>query len=253
MTENERVIEVQGLEKSFAEQPVLKGIDLTINEGDSVAIIGRSGSGKSVLIKHFMRLMEPDAGRVLVFGRDINKLKYKEVVRTRLRFGMLFQAAALFDSMTVAENVGLGLKESRKYSQEEIDEKVREKLRLVGLEDAGNKYPAELSGGMKKRVGLARAIAHDPEVLLYDEPTTGLDPITADMIDDLIADLNTKLKVTSIVVTHDMKSAFKISARIVMLYQGKVQFDGSPENLQQSDDEVVRQFVEGNARGPIIT
>jgi phospholipid/cholesterol/gamma-HCH transport system ATP-binding protein len=252
MSENEHCIEVQGLYKSFGEQEVLKGVDLSINKGDSVSIIGRSGSGKSVLIKHFIRLMEPDRGKVIVFGRDINQLKYKNVVRTRLRFGMLFQSAALFDSMTVAENVGLGLRESRKHSQEEIDEIVQEKLGLVGLQDAAEKYPAELSGGMRKRAGLARAIAHGPEVLLYDEPTTGLDPITADVIDDLIVDLNTKLSVTSVVVTHDMKSAFKISSRVIMLYQGKVQFDGTPDELQKTDDAVVRQFVEGSARGPIL-
>jgi phospholipid/cholesterol/gamma-HCH transport system ATP-binding protein len=164
---------------------------------------------------------------------------------------MLFQSAALFDSLTVEENVGLGLRESRKYRSSEIAEVVRHKLAMVGLEDAAEKRPAELSGGMRKRVGLARAIAYNPELLLYDEPTTGLDPITADIINDLIVQLNEKLKVTSIAVTHDMRSAFKIADRIVMLYARKVHFDGSPEELRQSEDPVVRQFITGSAKGPI--
>lgn len=244
-------IQIENLHKSFGDQEVLAGIDLTINRGESVAVIGRSGSGKSVLIKHIIRLLEPDRGRVLFNGADIATLDGKALVAVRRRIGMLFQSAALFDSMTVAENVGLGLKESRRFTQEEIDRKVKEKLDMVGLAEAIDKYPSELSGGMRKRVGLARAIADDPEVLLYDEPTTGLDPITSDMIDDLITDLNQKLKVTSIAVTHDMRSATRIAQRIIMLYLGKVRFDGTPEELQKTDDEVVRQFVEGRSTGPI--
>ena len=244
-------IQIENLHKSFGGQEVLTGIDLTINRGESVAVIGRSGSGKSVLIKHIIRLLEPDRGRVLFNGDDVASLDGKALVAVRRRIGMLFQSAALFDSMTVAENVGLGLKESRRFKQKEIDRKVKEKLDMVGLAEAIDKYPSELSGGMRKRVGLARAIADDPEVLLYDEPTTGLDPITSDMIDDLITDLNQKLKVTSIAVTHDMRSATRIAQRIIMLYLGKVRFDGSPEELQKTDDEVVRQFVEGRSTGPI--
>lgn len=244
-------IQIENLYKSFGDQEVLTGIDLTINRGESVAVIGRSGSGKSVLIKHIIRLLEPDRGRVLFNGDDVATLDGKALVAVRRRIGMLFQSAALFDSMTVAENVGLGLKESRRFKQEEIDRKVKEKLDMVGLAEAVDKYPSELSGGMRKRVGLARAIADDPEVLLYDEPTTGLDPITSDMIDDLITDLNQKLKVTSIAVTHDMRSATRIAQRIIMLYLGKVRFDGSPEELEKTDDEVVRQFVEGRSTGPI--
>jgi phospholipid/cholesterol/gamma-HCH transport system ATP-binding protein len=164
---------------------------------------------------------------------------------------MLFQSAALFDSLTVAENVGLGLKEQRHYSKNEIDKIVAEKIDMVGLSYAADKYPSELSGGMRKRAGLARAIADEPEVLLYDEPTTGLDPITADMINDLIVELNKILKVTSVSVTHDMKSAFKIASRIVMLYQGKVQFDGTPDEVRKTDNPIVQQFINGNAAGPI--
>ncbi len=245
------LIDIQALSKRFGKQVVLDGVDLRIDAGQSIVIIGQSGSGKSVLLKHLIRLMEPDSGRVLFNDQDLSLLNEKELGEIRRRFGMLFQSAALFDSMTVAENVGLGLREARLHSAKEIREIVQEKLALVSLSDAGDKSPAELSGGMRKRVGLARAIANNPEVLLYDEPTTGLDPITADRIDDLIVELNEKLKVTSISVTHDMKSAFKIADRIVMLYQGRIEYDGSPEQARTTDNAVVRQFITGSSHGPI--
>lgn len=248
---SEALISIEALKKSFGPQVILDGVDLTINKGDSIVIIGQSGTGKSVLLKHLLRLMEPDSGRILFGGQDIESLDTKELVTMRRRFGMLFQSAALFDSMSVEENVGLGLKESRQFTAGKIHELVMEKLELVGLSDAADKYPAELSGGMRKRVGLARAIANNPEVLLYDEPTTGLDPITADMINDLIVELNSKLHVTSISVTHDMTSAFKIADRIVMLYQGKVEFDGSPSETIATKNPVVQQFIAGKAAGPI--
>ena len=203
------------------------------------------------MLKHLIRLLEPDEGRVLFQDEDITDVKPSRLVDIRRNIGMLFQSAALFDSLTVEENVGLGLKESRQHTSEEIREIVVEKLALVGLSSASEKYPSELSGGMRKRVGLARAIATNPEVLLYDEPTTGLDPITADMINDLIVELNEKLHVTSIAVTHDMVSAYKIADRIVMLYQGRVEFDGTPEQVRTTDNEIVRQFVTGSATGPI--
>lgn len=244
-------IEVIDVHKSFGPQKVLAGVSFKVCKGESVAIIGRSGSGKSVLLKHITRLIWPDRGRVLYGGQDLAEIPAHELVETRRKIGMLFQGAALFDSMTVAENVGLGLKESRRYKKHEVDQIVVEKLRMVGLEEAGNKYPAELSGGMRKRVGLARAIAHDPEVLLYDEPTTGLDPVTADVIDELVVSLNRQLNVTSIVVTHDMKSAFKIAQRIIMLYESRVWFDGTPKELRESDDAVIQQFITGSAIGPI--
>ena len=245
------LIQLEDVHRSFNGQEVLNGVNLSINKGESIVVIGQSGCGKSVLLKHIIRLLSPDTGHVFFDGQDLTSLRFRELVGVRQRIGMLFQSAALFDSMTVAENVGLGLKESRKYKKKEIAEIVQEKLALVGLSNAIEKSPAELSGGMRKRAGLARAIATNPEVLLYDEPTTGLDPITADMIDNLIVSLNKKLNVTSVTVTHDMKSAFKIADRIVMLYQGQVQFDGSPEQVRTTADPIVQQFISGSSEGPI--
>ncbi|RKX27603.1 MAG: ABC transporter ATP-binding protein [Candidatus Zixiibacteriota bacterium] len=245
------LIQIQNVHKAFNGKPVLDGINLDVAHGESVTVIGQSGCGKSVLLKHVIRLLEPDQGHVLFDGKDLGELDSRKLTEVRKRIGMLFQSAALFDSMTVAENVGLGLKESQQYTSKEIDKIVTEKLEMVGLADAADKSPAELSGGMRKRVGLARAIAGNPEVLLYDEPTTGLDPITSDMINDMIVDLTRILEVTSISVTHDMKSAFKIANRIVMLYEGCVRFDGGPDELRQSKDPVVQQFISGNATGPI--
>jgi phospholipid/cholesterol/gamma-HCH transport system ATP-binding protein len=245
------MIQISNLHKQFDHHEVLVSVDLKINKGESIVIIGQSGCGKSVLLKHLIRLLEPDSGTVSFYGDDISKLRGKQLIEMRRKYGMLFQSAALFDSMTVAENVGLGLREERTYSSSEIDAVVNEKLSMVGLSDSGDKYPDELSGGMRKRVGLARAIAGQPEVLLYDEPTTGLDPITADMINDMIVDLNTKLNVTSVAVTHDMTSAYKIASRIIMLYQGRVEFDGTPDEIKNSTNEVVKQFITGSATGPI--
>jgi phospholipid/cholesterol/gamma-HCH transport system ATP-binding protein len=245
------LIDIQGLHKSFGEQQVLRGVDMTIEKGESIVVIGQSGCGKSVLIKHLIRLLEPDAGKVIFDGADISEYDFSELSKLRLRFGMLFQSAALFDSMTVEENVGLGLSESRRYRPKEIKEIVNEKLEMVGLTGANDKRPAELSGGMRKRVGLARAIASSPEVLLYDEPTTGLDPITADMINELIVNLRERLEVTSVAVTHDMKSAFQIADRIIMLHSGRVEFEGTPEEVRTTDNPVVKQFITGSSTGPI--
>jgi len=244
-------IQIEKLRKSFGPQEVLRGIDLSIGKGEALAVIGQSGCGKSVLLKHLIRLMEPDDGRILFEGQDVGEMKPVDLIELRRHFGMLFQSAALFDSLTVDENVGLALREKRLVPPREIHDRVMEKLDMVGLAGAADKYPAELSGGMRKRVGLARAIAHEPEILLYDEPTTGLDPITSDVINDLIVELNEKLKVTSIAVTHDMRSAFKIADRIVMLYEGKVEFDGSPDQVRSTDNQIIRQFITGQARGPI--
>lgn len=242
---------VEEIKKQFGLLPVLKGVDLEVMRGESIVVIGQSGCGKSVLLKHLVGLMQPDEGKVIFDGQDLSDLSFSELGAVRLRMGMLFQSAALFDSLTVGENVGLGLKESRKYKKAEMNEMVLDKLEMVGLASAVDKYPSELSGGMRKRVGLARAIATEPEVLLYDEPTTGLDPITGDLINDLIVNLNEKLHVTSVAVTHDMKSAYKIASRIVMLYQGKVEFDGTPEETRNTQNGVVRQFINGLAKGPI--
>jgi len=247
----ECLIRIEDLHKSFGSNKVIDGLTLSIGQGESIAVIGQSGTGKSVLLKHLIRLLDSDDGRIYFDNKDISRLHGDGLVAMRRRYGMLFQSAALFDSLTVSENVGLGLLESGKYLKSEIEIIVQDKLDMVGLAATADKYPSELSGGMRKRVGLARAIAASPEVLLYDEPTTGLDPITADVINDLIVSLNQRLLVTSIAVTHDMTSAFKIADRIVMLYQGRIEFDGTPEQIKVSSNPVVRQFVTGRATGPI--
>jgi len=245
------MIEIIDLHKSFGDNKVLDGVNLTISKGETTTIIGRSGVGKSVLLKHIIGLVKPDEGKILIDGEDITLCKNEKLVELRQRFGMLFQGSALFDSMTVQENVGLGLREHTKLPEEEIREIVREKLRLVGLSGVENSKPAELSGGMKKRVGLARAIAMNPEYILYDEPTTGLDPIMADAINYLIIRMKNELNITSIAVTHDIVSAYKISNRIAMIYEGKIIFIGTPEEVKNTDDPIVRQFVEGKAQGLI--
>lgn len=245
------MIEIVDLKKSLGGHPVLTGVNLKITRGQTVVVIGRSGCGKSVLLKHIIGLMKPDAGSIVVDGVEVTSLKGEELYQFRKRFGMLFQGAALFDSLSVWENVGLGLLEHTGLGEDEIRKRAREKLALVGLKDIEDARPAELSGGMKKRVGLARAIAMDPEVVLYDEPTTGLDPIMADVINQLIQTLQETLKITSVAVTHDMKSAYKIGDKLAMLYGGKIVFEGSPEEIMQTEDEAIRQFVEGRAEGPI--
>ncbi|MEK7767632.1 MAG: ABC transporter ATP-binding protein [bacterium] len=244
------LVRFEGVAKRFGDQPVLQGVDLDIRKGETLVIIGRSGCGKSVLLKHMIGLLEPDAGRILVKGRDPAAMSEEERRTARGIFGMVFQGAALFDSLTVAENVGFAL-QRRGVPAGDIARVVEEKLRLVGLPGVGGKKPAELSGGMKKRVGLARALAQEPEALLYDEPTTGLDPIMADAINELILDTQRTLGVTSVVVTHDMVSAYKIGHRIAMLHQGRVRATGTPDEIRGSADEVVRQFITGSAHGPI--
>ncbi|MDO8603238.1 MAG: ABC transporter ATP-binding protein [Candidatus Omnitrophota bacterium] len=245
------MIEIINLSKSFARSKVLDSLNLIINSGEIIVIIGRSGCGKSVLLKHIIGLMRPDTGQVIVDGNDMTRLEEHEMDKIRLSFGMLFQGAALFDSMTVGENVGFTLREHTDTPEKDIQKKVATSLELVGLKGIEKLMPAELSGGMKKRVGLARAICNNPKIILYDEPTTGLDPIMADAINELIVDLNNKLKVTSIVVTHDMVSAFKIADRIAMLYKGKIITIGTPDNIKGTKDPIVKQFITGAAKGPI--
>lgn len=245
------MIEIVDLYKSFGENQVLRGVNLKINKGETVVVLGRSGCGKSVLLKHIIGLLKPDKGKIFVDGEDITTFKNEKLYKLRQRFGMLFQGSALFDSMTVEENVALGLREHRLLPENKIKEKVKEKLKLVGLSELEDLKPAELSGGMKKRVGLARSIAMDPEFVLYDEPTTGLDPIMADAINQLLIELRNKLSITSIAVTHDITSAYKIADRIALLYQGKIVFEGTPEITKSSEDPVVMQFVTGSAEGPI--
>jgi phospholipid/cholesterol/gamma-HCH transport system ATP-binding protein len=245
------MIDILQVSKNFAGRKVLDNISLKIETGTTCVIIGRSGCGKSVLLKHIMGLLKPESGTILVEGKDINKLNEKELDALRLRMGMVFQGGALFDSLTVGQNVGFGLIEHNRLSKEEIMERVEESLRLVDLGGIENLKPSELSGGMKKRVALARAVCIKPDIILYDEPTTGVDPITADSINKLIRDLHDKLKVTSIVVTHDMKSAYTIADRIAMLYQGKIIAEGSASEIQNSQHAIVHQFVNGLAQGPI--
>jgi phospholipid/cholesterol/gamma-HCH transport system ATP-binding protein len=245
------MIEIENLHKRFDTLEVLKGVDLTIERGQCVVIIGQSGSGKSVLLKHIVRLLLPDKGRVVIDGTDILELKHSQMMRFRRKIGFLFQFGALFDSMTVGENIGFELKETLRLRKAEIAEKVQENLALVGLSGIEDKMPSDISGGMRKRVALARAIASRPAIMLYDEPTTGLDPITADKINELIVGINRELNVTSIAVTHDMASAYKIANRIVMLYDGKFVCDNPPEEIKRTDNDIVRQFINGSSTGPI--
>jgi phospholipid/cholesterol/gamma-HCH transport system ATP-binding protein len=252
MNENhDRMIRIVDLHKRFEGHQVLNGIDLEVGRCETLVIIGRSGCGKSVLVKHINGLLKPDQGHIYVDDEDITRLQGKELFRARRKFGMLFQGAALLDSMTVGENVGLGLRHHTRLSEGEIRKRVRDKLAQVGLAGLEDKYPAELSGGMKKRVGLARAMALDPQCIILDEPTTGLDPIMADVINELILQLQKELCITSIAVTHDMVSATKIADRIAMLHEGHIIFDGSPEQIRQTDDPVVQQFITGSAEGPV--
>jgi phospholipid/cholesterol/gamma-HCH transport system ATP-binding protein len=245
------MIEISNVHKSFGAQQVLRGVNLTVQKGESMTVIGGSGSGKSVLMKHIIGLLFPDKGTVKVEGKVLHSLDEDGLNEVRKKFGMLFQGAALFDSLNVWENVGFGLKQHTKKSDREIRAIATEKLALVGLKNVEDKMPVDLSGGMKKRVGLARAIAMDPEIILYDEPTTGLDPITADAINDLIVDLKKKLGVTSVAITHDMQSAYKISDRIAMLYKGEIQETGTPDEIRSTKNPIVKQFITGSAVGPI--
>ncbi|HEY5345151.1 MAG TPA: ABC transporter ATP-binding protein [Verrucomicrobiae bacterium] len=241
------MIEVRQLKKSFGSQPVLDGVSFRIEGGESVAIIGRSGGGKSVLLKHLIGLLQPDAGEVLVNGENIVAMNERQLLRVRRKFGMVFQGAALFDSMTVAENVAFSLRQHEHFTEQEITQRVAAALDMVDLPGTENKNPAELSGGMRKRVGLARAIIYEPQILLYDEPTTGLDPIVSDSIDKLIIRVRDQLKVTSIVVTHDMRSARRVGNHVLMLHEKKIYANCTPEALFASHDPVVRQFVDGVA------
>ena len=245
------MIEIINLCKSFNGKKILDNLNLTIDKGETMVIIGRSGCGKSVLLKHIIGILRPDSGQVIIDGIDITKLDEKHLNQFRLKFGMLFQGAALFDSLTIYENVGFNLIEHSDWPRKKIRNRVSECLRLVGLRGIEELKPAELSGGMKKRAGLARAICMNPEIILYDEPTTGIDPIMGDAINDLIKDLHDKLKPTSIAVTHDMVSAYKIASRLAMLYNGKIISVGTPEEIKNTSNPVVKQFITGAAVGPI--
>jgi len=238
-------VEVADVHKRFGAQPVLRGTSLQIQAGEAVVIIGRSGGGKSILLKHLIGLLLPDSGQVRVFGQDLATLGERDLLKVRRRFGMLFQMAALFDSLDVYENVGFVLRQERNHTEGEIRRLVAEALEMVDLPGIEHKMPSELSGGMRKRVGLARAIVYRPEILLYDEPTTGLDPIAASVIDALIRRVWHHLHVTSIAVTHDMKSARAISDRVLMLHEGRIYAQGSTAEILESRDPIIFNFVNG--------
>lgn len=244
-------IAVENLWKSFGSQIVLKGLSFSVLPGETFVVIGGSGQGKSVLLKHIIRLLVSDKGEVRINGIPIMNLKTADLYEIRREMGMVFQESALFDSMTVLDNVAFALRMHSDYTEKEIRSLAREKLLRVGLKGVEGKYPSEMSGGMKKRVGIARAIALSPKILLYDEPTTGLDPVLASAIDELIMKMQNDLGVTSVVITHDMKSAARIADRILFLYGGEIRFCGSPDELMSSEDPVLRQFVRGETEGPI--
>jgi phospholipid/cholesterol/gamma-HCH transport system ATP-binding protein len=241
------MIEVRELKKSFGPQPILDGVSFSIEKGESLVVIGRSGGGKSVLLKHIIGLLRPDSGQVVIDGEDITPMNERELIRVRSKFGMVFQGAALFDSMSVAENVSFALRREKKFTEGEVARKVAEALDMVELPGIEKKKPSELSGGMRKRVGLARAIIYHPEIVLYDEPTTGLDPIVSDSIDKLIIRVTDCLKVTTVVVTHDMRSARRVGHRILMLHNKRIYVAGTPEDIFALPDPVVQQFINGIA------
>jgi phospholipid/cholesterol/gamma-HCH transport system ATP-binding protein len=239
------MIEARDIKKFFGPQPVLNGVNLSVANGESIVIIGASGGGKSVLLKILIGLFAPDSGAVLVDGENIVGMTERQLLKVRRKFGMLFQSAALFDSMTVAENIAFPLLRERRWPREELRQKIAEAREMVELRGIEEKKPSALSGGMRKRVGLARAIVYRPQILLYDEPTTGLDPVVADSIDHLIINIHQRLKVTSITVTHDLRSAARVGQRILMLHEGQIYFGGTPDEVFSSTDPVVSRFVKG--------
>lgn len=243
MSDNGFFIECRNLSKSFGEKAVLQGVDLTIKRGETMVILGGSGTGKSVLLKHMNGLLSPESGKVFLDGVEISRMEEDELTEVRKKVAMVFQGCALFDSMTIGENIAYPLDEHTALSSEEIDHRVRETLTLVGLEGCEELYPAEMSGGMKKRAALARALILKPEALLYDEPTTGLDPIMTHRINRLIRDLQEKLAVTSVVVTHDMQSAFIVADRLAFLQKGHIRFVGTRAEFQASTDLAVHEFL----------
>ena len=245
------MIKLIDVHKSFGTQKVLDGINLEIEAGKTTVIIGKSGGGKSVLLKHIIGLLKPDRGEIWVDGVNITKLNDRELNEVRKKFGMLFQEAALFDSMTVGENVAFPLREHTKKSEKEIQEIVADRLRAVGLAGVENKMPSELSGGMKKRVGLARALAMHPQIVLFDEPTTGLDPVMTEAINQLIIETQKNFSLTCVVISHDIDSIFKIGHKIAMLYEGKIIEYGTPEEIKNSRNPVLLQFLSGSTEGPM--
>jgi phospholipid/cholesterol/gamma-HCH transport system ATP-binding protein len=248
---DEPKIRIHDLHKSFGPKVVLDGVNVDVAPAESLVVIGGSGTGKSVLLKHIIGLLRPDSGTVVVDGIEVETLGNRQITELRRKFGMAFQEGALFDSMTVWQNVAFPLQRLTRMSRGEINDRVEECLEMVRLEGVGDKLPAQLSGGMRRRVGFARAVAHQPEILLFDEPTTGLDPITTALIDEVILDLSNRLKTTTITITHDMESAFRIGDRIAMLNRGKIIAEAPPEEFKRLDDPRVQQFIHGRAEGPL--
>ncbi|MBW2062045.1 MAG: ABC transporter ATP-binding protein [Deltaproteobacteria bacterium] len=246
------MIQIIDLHKSFGDVSVLKGLNLNIAQGKITFVIGRSGGGKSVLIKLIIGLLKPDRGQILIEGQDIAPLGEHSLNRIRQRFGMLFQNAALFDSLTIEGNIAFPLQTHTRLKEREIKELVQQKMAMVGLKDVENKMPTEISGGMRKRTGLARAIILEPEILLFDEPTTGLDPIMAEVIDDLIIQTQERTNVTSIVISHDIPATLRTAHKVAMIYEGQIVVYGTPEEIQASDNPVVQQFLKGEGEGPMI-
>ncbi len=238
------MIEIKDLHKSFGSRVVLRGLTMSVADGETVAVIGKSGCGKSVLLKHIIGLLQPDSGSVIVDGKDIATLSENELYALRRRIGFLFQNAALFDSMTVYENITLGLWEQGQRDSTKLLQIAEECLRKVGLQNILDQKPSELSGGMKKRVGLARALAMEPKYLFYDEPTTGLDPVTSDQIDELILHLCDVYNSTNLIITHDLFTVKEIAKRVIFLHEGKAYFDGTPKELMESHDPIIKQFIE---------
>jgi phospholipid/cholesterol/gamma-HCH transport system ATP-binding protein len=248
---NDAIIEVRNLVKSFDGRVVLDGINLTVERGKVTAIMGGSGCGKSTLLRHLIGVMKPDSGEIWVNGKDITRFDEAEMESYRKRFGMLFQMGALLNSLTVRDNIALPLREHTKLDEKIIGVMVKMKLELVGLRDFEHLKPSQLSGGMQKRVALARALALDPEIVFYDEPTSGLDPVVSGVIDQLILNLSQRMNISSVVVTHDTRSAFKIADKMVVLFRGKVVAEGPPEEIRDSPDALVQQFIAGSPDGPI--
>jgi len=251
MADNQVVVKTENVVKKFGDRTILNGVNIEINKGETFVIMGGSGCGKSTLLRHMIGALKPDSGKVWLLGKELSSLNEPKMDEVRKKIGMCFQSAALFDSMTVGENVSLPLREHTRLAENIISIMVKMKLELVGLRGFEDLMPSQLSGGMRKRVGLARAISMDPEIIFYDEPTAGLDPIVGGVIDKLILDLSKKLSITSVVVTHDMSSVFRIADKIAMLYEGRVLQVGTKEEIKNSKNEMVRQFITGSPDGPI--
>lgn len=246
-----KMVEVKNVFRSFGDKQVLKGVNFSIGAGETFLIIGRSGAGKTVLLKNIIGLLRPDSGTIRINGTDITKLNKNELEKVRLQFGLVFQSSALFDFLTIEENVGFFLYQHTKMSRYEIRKKVKDTLTLVGLRGIENMYPYELSGGMKKRVAIARAVVYNPKIIIYDEPTTGIDPISVDKVVSLIEDLHNRLAITSLVVTHDLDVGLKIADRLAFLLGGAVIFEGDKKDLKKSKDKRLLQFLKGSSGGPI--